>query len=346
MDDDPSLPDVSSHDGAVARSNLDQIFYSMSVNFLMYVVLIITFYMLIRFYLEEDTVLDEGWNTHPHERAQQDPERSASEAACLLYEEEGNENEGKEERKKSPILGSGVPRIDTSTESNSGSNEDKGFMSRFIPHIPVNFAEWGEPSGTKQEVIELVVFCSLGLLVSFGAMGLFQERILTIPYDGEFFVYSYGLVFVNRFMGLVMSCALWKYFDLKWTPSPLWEYSFPSVANMMSSWCQYEALKYVTFPTQMLFKAFKIVPTMIVGKFMFHKNYAPWEYTQAVMIGIGIYVFIKESETVDFSQNVFGEMESVTGAQCGIALLFCFLCFDSITGQWQNRMFEKNKMSS
>lgn len=29
-----------------------------------------------------------------------------------------------------------------------------------------------------------------------------------------------------------------------------YEYSFPAVSNMLSSWCQYEALKYVTFPTQ------------------------------------------------------------------------------------------------
>lgn len=32
--------------------------------------------------------------------------------------------------------------------------------------------------------------------------------------------------------------------------APLYEYSFPSVSNMLSSWCQYEALSYVTFPTQ------------------------------------------------------------------------------------------------
>ena len=31
-----------------------------------------------------------------------------------------------------------------------------------------------------------------------------------------------------------------------------YEYSFPAVSNMLSSWCQYEALKYVTFPTQVL----------------------------------------------------------------------------------------------
>lgn len=39
--------------------SLDGVIYDLSVNFLLYVVLIIVFYMIVRFYLEEDTV-------HPH----------------------------------------------------------------------------------------------------------------------------------------------------------------------------------------------------------------------------------------------------------------------------------------
>lgn len=32
--------------------------------------------------------------------------------------------------------------------------------------------------------------------------------------------------------------------------APLYEFSFCSISNILSSWCQYEALKYVNFPTQ------------------------------------------------------------------------------------------------
>lgn len=32
--------------------------------------------------------------------------------------------------------------------------------------------------------------------------------------------------------------------------APLYKYVFCSLSNIMSSWCQYEALKYVSFPTQ------------------------------------------------------------------------------------------------
>lgn len=32
--------------------------------------------------------------------------------------------------------------------------------------------------------------------------------------------------------------------------TPLYKYVFCSLSNIMSSWCQYEALKYVSFPMQ------------------------------------------------------------------------------------------------
>lgn len=37
---------------------------------------------------------------------------------------------------------------------------------------------------------------------------------------------------------------------------PLYVHSFASISNTISSWCQYEALKYISFPTQ-VFKFYK-----------------------------------------------------------------------------------------
>ncbi len=107
---------------------------------------------------------------------------------------------------------------------------------------------------TKNEVLRTLGFCSAGLICSFLVWGILQERMLTMPYrDGEYFTYSYGLVFTNRLFSLILSSLLvWMYERESFTLStaPLYEYSFPSVSNMLSSWCQYEALSYVTFPTQ------------------------------------------------------------------------------------------------
>ena len=314
-----SATDAVRASGAANRgqANLADLMYTLSVNFLLYVVLIIVFYMLVRFYLDEETSSKDGGYAKLPTSAEDDDE----------VENEGDISDGVEMKNTKTLEksaeGAGAP--------------DASFL---------NVNEWGEPEGTKQEVIQKAIFCAVGLNVSFCIWGLVQERILTQTYDGEFFNHSYGLVFLNRLGGLVLSTCLVYYFKIEWVKSPLWEYSFPSVANMLSSWCQYKALEYVTFPTQMLAKAFKILPVMLVGKFMLNKSYESYEYASAAAIGFGLYLFLDSSENIDLKENVFGDPEGVRGTWCGVVLLLLFLFFDSFTGQWQTRMFSLNKSLS
>ena len=309
------------------QKSLDDIFFDLSVNFLLYVVLIIVFYLVVRFYLEEEvTPFDEGYSTVPLSEELVDDKDTGIEMEPL---------QGKSDKADSTTKENG----DKSTSSSSLSPLDK--EGSFL-----NINEWGEPEGTKQEVIQKVGLCAVGLIVSFCIWGLVQERLLTQTYDGDFFEYSYGLVFLNRLGGLVLSSCLMSYYKVQWVSSPLWEYSFPAVANMLSSWCQYEALKYVSFPTQMLAKAFKVVPVMLMGKFMNNKSYEAYEYISAAAVGFGLYIFMDSSENIRLGQNVFGDEEGVTGAWCGVVLLLLYLFFDSFTGQWQTRMFQINKMLS
>lgn len=92
-------------------------------------------------------------------------------------------------------------------------------------------------------------------------------------YTGEYFVYSYALVFTNRFWTLIMSGMLLLYLKPRASRSTvIYEYSFPSISNMLSSWCQYEALRYVSFPAVTLFKSFKLAPVMAMGKILGNKS--------------------------------------------------------------------------
>ena len=208
----------------------------------------------------------------------------------------------------------------------------------------LNVLEFTEPEGTRQEVMQKIFYCAFGLHVSFSIWGLLQERMLTFPYDGDYFVYSFGLVFITRVGGLLLSGILMFLNREDWVSTPLYEYAFPSVANMLSSWCQYEALKYVTFPTQMLTKAFKLVPVMLMGKFLHNKSYETYEYVCAAMIGFGIYLFLDASENIHLGQDSFGHIgEGNNAAICGVVLLLLFLFFDSFTSQWQTRMFDLQK---
>ena len=108
-------------------------------------------------------------------------------------------------------------------------------------------------------------------------------------YVGDYFTYSYALVFTNRFWTLIMSgILLWKYQPRLSKSTVLYEYSFPSISNMLSSWCQYEALRYVSFPATTLFKSFKLAPVMLMGKILGNKT---CEY-KCMMEQGGVFVWV------------------------------------------------------
>ncbi|CAM9110803.1 unnamed protein product [Scytosiphon promiscuus] len=204
-----------------------------------------------------------------------------------------------------------------------------------------------EHTMTRDEVFRRLVTLAVGLNVTFVLWGVLQaspERILKGEYgEGEHFTYSYGLVFMNRFLGFLFSAVMLHYTRPKWSKALAYEYSFPAVSNMLSSWCQYEALKYVTFPTQVLSKSFKIVPIMIMGKILGSKEYPFYDYVVAGVIALGITLFLNSSEGVEFGTDMFGQQEQGSSVACGMMLLALYLVFDSFTSQWQSRMFTKHK---
>merc|ERR1712194_571906 len=84
-------------------------------------------------------------------------------------------------------------------------------------------------------------------------------------YGTEMFTYSLVLVFFNRVaagcFGLFM---IWQKGEPYKNQAALWRYAAVSVGNVTATYCQYEALKYVSFPVQMLGKSFKMCPVMLV----------------------------------------------------------------------------------
>jgi adenosine 3'-phospho 5'-phosphosulfate transporter B2 len=122
---------------------------------------------------------------------------------------------------------------------------------------------------------------------------------------------------------------------------------------MLSSWCQYEALRYVSFPAVTLFKAFKLAPVMLMGKLLGNQscellfelfsyyelfdltkcyNADPqYDYFVAIFVGIGIAMFMSSTDELTFDFDVYGEQTSAKWT--GVMLLLFFLFFDSFTSQ-------------
>ncbi|XP_043792579.1 adenosine 3'-phospho 5'-phosphosulfate transporter 1-like [Apis laboriosa] len=181
----------------------------------------------------------------------------------------------------------------------------------------------------------LLLYCFLGLQISYLTWGYLQEKIMTQEYEDvagnkDRFQDSQFLVFVNRILAFLMSGL---YLIIRRQPqhkAPLYKYAFCSLSNIMSSWCQYEALKYVSFPTQVLAKASKIIPVMIMGKIVSHTTYEYYEYVTAILISIGMTLFMLDSS--DYKNDGATTVS-------GIILLGGYLLLDSFTSTWQSALF-------
>ncbi|CAB1342715.1 unnamed protein product [Coregonus sp. 'balchen'] len=181
-------------------------------------------------------------------------------------------------------------------------------------------------------------------LASYLTWGVLQERVMTRSYgastpeeEGERFKDSQFLVFMNRILALTVSGLWCVLFKQPRHGAPMYKYSFASLSNVLSSWCQYEALKYISFPTQVLAKASKVIPVMLMGKIVSHKSYEYWEYLTAALISLGVGMFLLTSAT--------DKHPSTVTTFSGVVILGGYIVFDSFTSNWQDNLF-KHKMSS
>lgn len=178
--------------------------------------------------------------------------------------------------------------------------------------------------------------------------------------------------------------------------APLYEFSFCSISNILSSWCQYEALKYVNFPTQVcplvpssslalqpcylplsifqinaqvLSKACKLLPVMIMSTIISGKKYRFREYVIVIVISCGMFLFLAGNEapkgnnhymTTDATASSPRDREAGTripadeaaGLQQrrfslidGLLILSLYLTFDSFTSNWQEKLNSAYRVS-
>ncbi|KAI6659146.1 Adenosine 3'-phospho 5'-phosphosulfate transporter 1-like [Oopsacas minuta] len=195
-----------------------------------------------------------------------------------------------------------------------------------------------KPSSSAAIAIKLV-WCVIGLQVSYLTWGVIQERIMTREYEGETFTNSQFLVFVNRILALFVAGGLLMFRPQKSPQAPLYQFSFTSISNTLSSWCQYEALKFVSFPTLVLSKTCKSIPVMLMGKIISNKTYPYYEYAFALILSLGVSLFVLESETE-------GESGARETTFAGVIIIIGYLGFDSFTSNWQSEIYKQYKVSS
>eukprot|EP00428_Durinskia_dybowskii_P028344 CAMPEP_0170232300 /NCGR_PEP_ID=MMETSP0116_2-20130129/15890_1 /TAXON_ID=400756 /ORGANISM="Durinskia baltica, Strain CSIRO CS-38" /LENGTH=366 /DNA_ID=CAMNT_0010483083 /DNA_START=73 /DNA_END=1173 /DNA_ORIENTATION=+ len=178
-----------------------------------------------------------------------------------------------------------------------------------------------------------------GIIIMLGLYGVIQERIMSEPYGTEFFRASVFLVLCNRLVAIVyaLGMILAKREELA-NKAPLWKYLVIAFSNVAATWCQYEALKYVSFPVQMLGKSFKMMPVMIWSIIISGKKYGFKDWAIALGVTWGVTQFLLTGETkakhADKGSSVYG-----------LLLLLCFLACDGFTSTFQEKLFKEHKTS-
>ena len=181
-----------------------------------------------------------------------------------------------------------------------------------------------------------------GLMTFFLVYGVLQERIMTIPWGEaeEMFSSSAFLVLNNRVVAIMMSLTILLYTKQTLAPAaPLNKYFGIAISNTGATFCQYEALKYVSFPTQTLGKCAKMFPILIISYVLKLRSYTARDYVIAAIITISCTIFI-------LGGDVSARGGSPDDSFFGILLLLGFLFLDGFTSTFQEKIFKDHKGSS
>eukprot|EP00933_Yihiella_yeosuensis_P030899 TRINITY_DN2444_c0_g2_i7.p1 TRINITY_DN2444_c0_g2~~TRINITY_DN2444_c0_g2_i7.p1 ORF type:complete len:366 (+),score=43.52 TRINITY_DN2444_c0_g2_i7:89-1186(+) len=182
---------------------------------------------------------------------------------------------------------------------------------------------------------------SAGIILSLAIYGVLQERLMSVPYEGEYFQVAVFLVFCNRLLAVTFAVVMVL---VKGEPmsnqASLWKYVAISFSNVGASACQYNALRYVSFPVQMLGKSFKMMPVMVWGIAISGKQYGVRDWIIALVITLGVCEFL-----------VAGDIHSLRNddrdnTSFGLGLLGMFLFLDGFTSTFQEKLFREEKTTN
>mmetsp|Transcript_108913 Transcript_108913/g.351582 ORF Transcript_108913/g.351582 Transcript_108913/m.351582 type:complete len:353 (+) Transcript_108913:50-1108(+) len=181
-------------------------------------------------------------------------------------------------------------------------------------------------------------FYGTGIIAMLLIYGLLQERIMGEPYGNDYFGVSVFLVWCNRMVAVIYAIVMiFVKSESMRNSAPLWKYLAVSLSNVGASWCQYEALRYVAFPVQMLGKSFKMMPVMVWGMIISGKRYGLSDWGVAAAVTGGVTEFL-------LTGTIAAKHQHGTSVH-GLILLLIFLGLDGFTSTFQEKLFKEHPVS-
>ncbi|GAA6039819.1 hypothetical protein JCM8097_004238 [Rhodosporidiobolus ruineniae] len=209
-----------------------------------------------------------------------------------------------------------------------------------------------------------LVLHACGLITIYSLYGVLQEKIMkssTYGPNNEHFTSSSLLIVFNRFFSVSVGLAILLYksrqqpehggFVQRLKPaSPYFAYASVAVFNFLSTSCQYQALRFVSYTTQSLAKTSKMVPVLVVGALVWKKKYAQREWVAGAVILAGCATYLFSTPPTPHGSHAAASAENANSdllnGLAGAFFLVGYLFFDGLVSTTQEKVFGKNPSSS
>ena len=180
--------------------------------------------------------------------------------------------------------------------------------------------------------VQLAIACG-GIFFSFSYFAVLQEDVYKKPYNGEYFKYTFLALVAERGVNALIGLLGVMCLGSSGLVIPHRDIFVSGISQMLAMAGSNEALRYVSYPTQVLGKSCKMVPVMGGGIILGGKRYRPIEYFQVVLITVGVCMF-----------NLLGKKKKAgEDSSFGLLLIGFSLIMDAVTGGLQDKVKLRTK---
>ncbi|KAL1530275.1 hypothetical protein AB1Y20_001187 [Prymnesium parvum] len=173
-----------------------------------------------------------------------------------------------------------------------------------------------------------------GIFFSFSYFAVLQEDVYKKEYGGEHFKYTFLALVCERGVNAAVGLLGMLVLGGSGLVIPKKDVFVSGISQMLAMAGSNEALRYVSYPTQVLGKSCKLVPVMAGGLVLGGRSFSALEYAQVLLLTVGVCIF-----------NLFGAKKKKGGedSALGLALIGFSLLMDAVTGGLQDRVKKRTK---
>ncbi|CRK97155.1 CLUMA_CG010552, isoform A [Clunio marinus] len=189
-----------------------------------------------------------------------------------------------------------------------------------------------------------LIISAAGIFISYSIFGVLQEKVTRGRYGdelnedgttGERFTFTLALVGVQCFFNWLFARAILIANPQVKDSTHAGYYASCSLTYLLAMVSSNMALRWVSYPTQVVAKAAKPIPVMVLGVLIGRKSYPIQKYCFIFLIVMGVVLFMfKEGQESN---------KKVENTGLGDILLIMSLSMDGLTGAIQERMRASSK---